>query len=75
MSEINPLHHPRFWNRPHPGEYDHTQNSIFSDKVAIPLDMDGVVSKYMMEQFGKMNRRERRKLERDMAKLRLNNKK
>jgi len=71
MSEINPLH----YSRPHSGEYDHTQNSIFSDKEAIPLDMDGMVSKYIMEQFGKMNRRERRKLERDMAKLRLNNKK
>jgi len=70
MSEINPLHHPRFWNRPHPGEYDHTQNSIFSDKEAIPLDMDGMVSKYTMElvrkyleqHFGKLNRRHRRKL-------------
>jgi len=67
MSEINKLHYSR------PSGYH--QNSIFSDKEAIPLDMDGVVSKYMMEQFGKMNRRERRKLERDMAKLRLNNKK
>lgn len=67
MSEINKLHYSR------PSGYH--QNSIFSDKEAIPLDMDGMVSKYMMEQFGKMNRRERRKLERDMAKLRLNNKK
>ena len=62
MSEMN-IHHQ---NKP---------ISPISDKEAIPLDMDGVVSKYMMEQFGKMNRRERRKLERDMAKLRLNNKK
>lgn len=67
MSEINKLHYSR------PSGYH--QNSIFSDKEANPLDMDGMVSKYTMEQFGKMNRRERRKLERDMAKLRLNNKK
>lgn len=67
MSEINKLHYSR------PSGYH--QNSIFSDKEANPLDMDGMVRKYMMEQFGKMNRRERRKLERDTAKLRLNNKK
>ena len=67
MSEINKLHYSR------PSGY--SQNSIFSDKVAIPPNLDGMVRKYMMEQFGKLNRRERRKLERDMAKLRLNNKK
>ena len=67
MSEINKLHYSR------PSGYH--QNSIFSDKAANPLDIDGMVSKYTMEQFGKLNRRERRKLERAMAKLRLNNKK
>ena len=67
MSEINKLHYSR------PSGYH--QNSIFSDKEANPLDMDGMIRKYTMEQFGKMNRRELRKLERDMAKLRLNNKK
>lgn len=67
MSEINKLHYSR------PSGYH--QNSIFSDKEATPLDMDGIIRKYTMEQFGKMNRRERRKLERDMAKLRLNIKK
>ena len=67
MSEINKLHYSR------PSGY--SQNSIFSDKAAIPLDMDGMIRKYTMEQFGKLNRRERRKLERAMAKLRLNNKK
>jgi hypothetical protein len=74
MSEINPLHHPRFWNRPHPGEYDHTQNSIFSDKQS-HFDSGEVRLKLISEVFGKMNRRERRKLERDISKLRLKNKK
>lgn len=51
----------------------HHQNksiSPISDKEAIPLDMDGMVSKYTMElvrkyleqHFGKLNRRHRRKL-------------
>jgi hypothetical protein len=35
MSEINKLHYSR------PSGYH--QNSIFSDKAAIPLDMDGMI--------------------------------
>ena len=66
MSEINKLHYSR------PSGY--SQNSIFSDKQS-HCDDGEVGLKLISEIFGKMNRRERRKLERDMAKLRLNNKK
>ena len=66
MSEINKLHYSR------PSGYH--QNSIFSDKQS-HFDDGALMLKAISEIFGKMNRRERRKLERDMAKLRLNNKK
>ena len=66
MSEINKLHYSR------PSGY--SQNSIFSDKQS-HFDDGALMLKAISEIFGKMNRRERRKLERDMAKLRLNNKK
>ena len=66
MSEINKLHYSR------PRGY--SQNSIFSDKQS-HFDDGEVGLKLISEVFGKMNRRERRKLERDISKLRLNNKK
>jgi hypothetical protein len=66
MSEINKLHYSR------PSGYH--QNSIFSDKQS-HFDDGALMLKAISEIFGKMNRRERRKLERDISKLRLNNKK
>jgi hypothetical protein len=66
MSEINKLHYSR------PSGYH--QNSIFSDKQS-HFDDGALRLKAISEIFGKMNRRERREMERNMAKLRLNNKK